>query len=136
MILKETIICIYNYIGINWDGAKNIKRFYLSYCFDENGVIDRELLRYVYDQIFLRKIPPSSYIGPFDEFGDMVKYTVKLCERKRKEKCVLLSAEHYNTAFEKSLELDELLKQIFDKGIVVQNPSHKKNRKFLRRIFS
>ena len=136
MRLKDIIVVIYAYTGLHWDGGKDKKSFYLSYCFGGDGLVDWKLLKEIYDHTFLTDHSYSNYTGPFDEFADMVKFGVKLCEKVKKEKCILLSVEHYNSSFEKSLELEELVEHIIKKGVTVENPSHKKDWKLLGRIFN
>ena len=136
MLLKETIVGIYTYTNIDWDGATDKRHFYLTYCFGEDGLISWDLMKVLYDRTFLKDGPASNYAGPFEEFADMVKFGMKLCESMNKKKCVLLSVEHYNASLEKSLELEELLQHIINKGVLVKNPSRKKDWKLLGRIFN
>ncbi|MEI8346211.1 MAG: hypothetical protein WCG27_02005, partial [Pseudomonadota bacterium] len=132
---NETILGIYNYLNTAGPDAA----YYLIYLYDKGGLVDRDLLRRIYEEMFFtqnKKFDPR-FIGPFDNLESLHQFTLRLCVKSDASRVRLLSAMEYNSIIEGISSLNELNHALNEKGVCLENVEKMNRRKGIwGKIFS
>jgi hypothetical protein len=144
MLPSDVIVGIYNYLGQTRADDSHLPNlpssaYYLLYLFDKNGLLERDLLKRLYEEMFfsLNKKFDDVYIGPFDSLETLHQFALRVCVKIDAGKAQLFAVKDYNAIIETANDIEDLQKALVEKGITLENVE-KMNRKkgLLGKIFS
>ena len=132
----DTVFAIYGH-GVFGVAPAAASSFYILHLFDENGVIDRDLLHKIGREILLVKDErlEGEFIGPFGEKAELENFVRKVAEVLRAELSCLLSVTDYNAAMEGVVHISKVRDALLAKGISSINESKKKGKGILGKLF-
>ncbi len=128
--MSNTICIIYNYLTLK----RKKQAYYIIGFFSEGGELKQDLLYKYYNEMFYMA-SDSEYLGPFQSFNDILKYSMALCNCLDTQKAQILSVEEYNLMMENVTNTNEFAEQILLFGESFINSSYKKKKRFFRELF-
>ena len=134
----EYVVGIYNFFN-PFPEDEQESYYYLLYLLDEKGILEREVALQIfkehYSSVEIAGLKtPSNTIGPFLTLEKLNQYAFALCEELNASKISLLSVQEYNSLLEYGQQASDFLRDLLEKGNVLEN-IERKQKSFLSRFF-
>lgn len=144
MIEHKELIAIFTQLSNN----KKIKdhfdnSYFLLYTFNDQGIIEKELLKDLYEETIKAsdfgdsKLDyPESFIGPFISFESLQNFCYKLCVDLKSPQITLNSIDEYNICAENAQDNDGLINSLKQNEKTLKNVELSDTKGILGKLFS
>jgi hypothetical protein len=110
--------------------------YYLSYVFDEDGPINNDDLKDVYEQYSVFSEESNDYVGPFNDLTKLNQFAFHLCERQDAHNITLISLDIYNSLIESCGTTKDFLDKLSEEGNTLENIDKRDKFSAIKNLFN